>query len=92
MRKIPEPTSISAIFAFQVIVVVAIGFVVWFWVLSVYPASNMASFALLTPLFGVLAGWVIFDDQLTVTFVVALILVGSGIFLINRPQQQGATT
>ena len=34
--------TIVAIFAFQVIVVVAIGFVVWFWVLSVYPVSNMA--------------------------------------------------
>ncbi|MCZ6643098.1 MAG: DMT family transporter [Gammaproteobacteria bacterium] len=84
--------TIVAIFAFQVIVVVAIGFVVWFWVLSVYPISNMASFALLTPLFGVLAGWLIFDDQLTLAFVVSLILVGSGIFLINRPQQRGTTS
>ncbi len=84
--------TIVAIFAFQVIVVVAVGFVVWFWVLSVYPISNMASFALLTPLFGVLAGWLIFDDQLTLAFVVSLILVGSGIFLINRPQQRGTTS
>ncbi len=51
----------------------------------------MASFALITPLFGVLAGWLIFDDQLTLSFVVALILVGSGIFLINRPQQRETT-
>ena len=75
--------------SFAMAIVFAIGFVVWFWVLSVYPVSNMASFALLTPLFGVLAGWLIFDDQLTPALVVSLSLVGSGIFLINRPGKAG---
>jgi drug/metabolite transporter (DMT)-like permease len=75
---------IIGIFAFQVIVIVAIGFVVWFWILSIYPASSMASFSLLAPLFGVLSGWLIFDDPITPLFVVALLLVGAGIVLINQ--------
>jgi drug/metabolite transporter (DMT)-like permease len=71
-------------FAFQVIAIVAIGFVVWFWLLSIYPISDMASFSLLAPVFGVFFGWLIFDDEITPTFLAALLLVGSGIVLINR--------
>lgn len=82
--QVREPTAaILGIFAFQVVVIVAIGFVVWFWVLSVYPASNMASFSLLAPLFGVLSGWLIFADPLTPGFLIALGLVIAGLLLIN---------
>ncbi len=81
-----EPTLlISVVFAFQVIVVVCIGFITWFWILSIYPVSNMASFGLLTPIFGVFFGWLMFDDPLTTTFAVAVLLVGSGIVLVNKP-------
>ena len=77
--------AVWGIFAFQVIVIVAIGFVVWFWILSIYPVSHMASFSLLAPVFGVFFGWLIFDDALTPAFLAALVLVGAGIVLINRP-------
>ena len=75
---------VLGMFTFQVVVIVAVGFVVWFWILSVYPTSNMASFSLLAPLFGVLSGWLIFDDHISLTFVTALALVVGGIVLINR--------
>lgn len=75
--------GIIAIFAFQVIVVVSIGFLLWFWALSVYPASDMASFGLLTPLFGVFFGWLIFDDEFTPVFVASMGLVCAGIVLNN---------
>ena len=84
-ETIREPTPmILGIFAFQVIVVVAIGFVVWFWILSVYPVSKMASFSLLTPVFGVFFGWLVFDDALGLSFLAALLLVGLGLILVNR--------
>lgn len=80
-----EPTAaILGIFAFQVIVIVAIGFVVWFWILSIYPVARMASFSLLTPLFGIFFGWWIFDDPLPPSFLGALALVGVGLVLVNR--------
>ena len=72
------------IFTYQVVIVAAFGFVLWFWVLSIYPASKMTSFSFLTPLFGVLFGWIIFNEQLTINIIVALILVGAGIYLVNR--------
>lgn len=79
------PTAaIYGMFAFQVIVIVAIGFVVWFWILSVYPATSMASFSLLTPVFGIFFGWLIFNDALTPSFIAALLLVGVGLVLVNR--------
>ncbi len=75
--------EILGIFTFQFLVVVAFGFVVWFWILMIYPVSDMASFGLLTPIFGVFFGWLIFDDELTLSFILSLLMVGSGIFLIN---------
>lgn len=81
-----EPTTmIYGILAFQVIAIVSIGFLVWFWILSTYPVSSMASFSLLTPIFGVFFGWQIFDDAVTPALGIALLLAGAGIVLINRP-------
>jgi drug/metabolite transporter (DMT)-like permease len=85
-EPVREPTPmIYGILAFQVIAIVSIGFLVWFWILLTYPVSNMASFSLLTPIFGVFFGWQIFNDAITPTLGIALLLAGAGIILINRP-------
>ena len=76
--------EILAIFSFQVIFVVSIGFIFWFWAISVYPTSDMASFSLLSPLFGVFFGWIIFNDQITIEFIIALLMVIGGIVLSNK--------
>ncbi len=75
--------GIMMIFSFQVVFVASIGFLIWFWALSIYPASDMSSFGLLAPLFGVFFGWLIFDDTLTFRFILALGLVCAGILLNN---------
>ena len=81
-----EPTTtIMLVFAAQVIVVVAAGFLLWFWILSIYPVSNMASFGLLAPIFGVFFGWLLFNDPLTPTFVASVLLAGGGVVLVNLP-------
>jgi drug/metabolite transporter (DMT)-like permease len=82
-REIDLP--IVMIFSFQVIFVVSIGFLLWFWALSTYPAAEMASFGLLTPLFGVFFGWLIFDDVLSFWLLVSLGIVCGGIVLNNLP-------
>jgi drug/metabolite transporter (DMT)-like permease len=80
-----DPTTTHwAIFIVQTLIVVCVGFLTWFWVLSIYPASDMASFSFLAPLFGVLFGWLILGEEVTSTIVVALVLVGIGIVLVNR--------
>ena len=81
-----EPTLlIYGVLAFQVLVIVAFGFLVWFWILSIYPVSNMASFSLFTPVSGIFFGWLIFDDPMTAGFFAALFLAGAGILLVNLP-------
>ena len=79
----------AAIFLFQVLVVVSIGFLVWFWVLSIYPASDMASFGFLTPLSGVVFGWLILGEEVSLNLIVALVMVSAGIVLINRKPKRG---
>lgn len=82
---IRAPTAmIYSVFAFQVVAIAAFGFLAWYWLLSIYPVSNMTSFGLLSPIFGVFFGWLIFDDDLTLGFVVAMLTVGAGIVLVNK--------
>jgi len=84
-EPVREPTPIIwGILAFQVIFVACIGFLMWIWLLSIYPTSDMASFSLLTPLFAIAFGWLIFDDTITVLFLLALALVLCGLVLVNR--------
>ena len=79
---------ILGVFGFQVIAVASLGFLLWTWILTIYPVSNMASFSLLAPLFGVFFGWLIFDDPITPPFLLALGLVAAGLLLINRRSAQ----
>lgn len=73
-----------AVFAVMVVGVVAIGFLVWFWILSIYPSSEMASYAFLSPVFGVIFGWLLLGEEIGLTIIGALVLVSAGIVLINR--------
>jgi len=84
-----EPTAVTwLVFAFQVLVVVSIGFLTWFWVLSVYPVSNMAVFSFLAPVFGVLFGWLILHEQIGGPILAALIFIAVGIVLVNWPTEK----
>lgn len=88
-----EPTAIIwSIFAFQVLVVASLGFMVWLWVLAHYPVSSMASYSLLTPLFGVFFGWFIFDENLSTTFISASLAVCGGLYMINRKPAAPSST
>ncbi|MCF1709710.1 DMT family transporter [Tabrizicola sp. J26] len=69
---------------FQAVVVVTGGFVAWLWVLSVYPASTVASFSFLTPIFGMLLGWILLGEPIGPGILGAAALVAVGIILINR--------
>ena len=69
---------------FQSIIVVAGGFLFWLWLLSKYPASGVASFSFLTPIFTIFFGWLILGEVMTIDFIIAAFLVISGLILINR--------
>ena len=75
--------SIMFIFLFQSLIIVAAGFLIWFWVLSIYPASLMASYSFFGPIFGVFFGWLIFKEEISITIILSLLFVSVGIYLIN---------
>ncbi len=72
--------------AYQTIWVVAITYLAWFWLIRYYPAPKIASFTFFTPIFGVFAGWLILDEPLTIALLVALALVATGVWLVNRQE------
>jgi drug/metabolite transporter (DMT)-like permease len=82
--------ALAGIFAFQVLAVVCFGFILWFWALKIYPASNMTSFSFLAPLFGVFFSWLILHEEITANVIAALALVAIGIVLVNRKPRPGA--
>ena len=79
------------VFAAQVILVVCVGFLTWFWILSIYPPASMASFSFLCPLFGVIFAWLFMNEEISLSIIGALILVSIGIVLINRTPKTKAS-
>jgi uncharacterized membrane protein len=85
----PLPSALGAqplaLMAFQTIVVTFASYLVWFWLVRHYPATQVASFTLLTPLAGLLAGVGLLGEPLTLRLLVACGTVAAGIVLVNRP-------
>ena len=70
--------------AYQTVVIAFASYLAWFWLLARYPASHMAAFTFWTPIFGLLAGWLLLAEPVTPWLVVAILLVAAGIYLVNR--------
>ncbi len=70
---------------YQSVWIAFITYLAWFWLVKKYPASRLASFTFLTPLFGVIAGGVLLDEPITAMLLLSLTLVAIGIYLVNRP-------
>ena len=79
-----------AALAFQAIFIVAVTYVLWFWLMRRYPAAGLSSFAFLTPVFGVLCGGLLLHEPLSIRIFLALALIGIGLIIVNRPQKQRA--
>ena len=78
-----QPVHFAGLF-FQVVIVVTAGFILWLWLLSIYPASGVASFSFLTPVFGLTLGWLLLGEPIGPGILGAASLVTLGIVLINR--------
>jgi len=81
------PTRLSpgplAWLAFQIVVVSFASYLLWFWLVRHYPATQLSAFTLLTPVLGLLAGVALMADPLTLRLVCALIGVSLGILLVH---------
>jgi drug/metabolite transporter (DMT)-like permease len=84
----PWPTALSPLawssLLFQAVVVTFASYLLWFWLMRHYPATRLASFTLLTPVFGLLLGALLLGEPITARLLVALAAVSCGIVLVNR--------
>lgn len=69
---------------FQIVAVASLGFLFWFWLITIYPASSVASFSFLSPVASVLLGWLLLGEEVGASVWGALVLVAAGIYLVNR--------
>jgi drug/metabolite transporter (DMT)-like permease len=80
------PLTVTAVL-YQGIIVVAISYLVWFWLLRHYPAGDLSTFAFLTPVFGLLFGALLLSEPVGPQLLVALALLAIGLFLVAyRPR------
>ncbi len=85
MTGVPGAVALWSM-AYQTIWVVAITFLLWFTMVLRYSASRLSAFTFLTPLFGVMAGYLVMGDAITSGFALAVALVVGGLILVNRPK------
>lgn len=69
---------------FQTVIVTFASYLLWFWLVRHYPATQISSFTLLTPIFGLAAGVGLLGEPLTLRLVLALAAVVTGIALVSR--------
>ncbi len=84
----PLPPHLSPLawssLAFQTTVVSFASYLLWFWLIRHYPATRLASFTMLTPVFGLVLGAVLLSEPVTARLLLALVTVAAGIYLVNR--------
>ena len=85
-EALPHQLSLVAAGAmlFQIVVVSFASYLLWFWLINHYPATHLASFTLVTPLFGLLSGVALLGEPATQRLLIALAAVATGIVLVNR--------
>jgi O-acetylserine/cysteine efflux transporter len=73
---------------YQSLVVVALGYGTWYWLLNRYKVNQVMPFMLLVPFFGVLGGVVFLSEPLTLALMGGglLTIVGVGIIILRRPR------
>ena len=88
LAHVPGWLAISVV-TYQAIWIVGLTFTIWFALVQTYSASKLSAFTFITPLFGVVASYLIMHDELTLAFGAAALLVIAGLYLVNRPEVTG---
>lgn len=78
-----QPIHLFALL-FQILAIATFGYIFWFFLMAIYPASGVASFSFLSPVFSVFFGWALLGEKIGGNTIAALCLVAVGLVLINR--------
>ncbi len=84
----------SAFAATSLLLQAAVGafasYLAWMWMLGHYPATKLSVFAFLTPVFALLFGAFWLNEHISISLLLAMTLVATGIVLVNRRQRVAA--
>ena len=75
---------------YQTVVIAAVSYLAWFWLIQQYRVTSLGSFTFLSPLFGVILGGVLLGEELPALLWLGLALAAAGIYLVNRPPRAAA--
>ncbi|NLW05606.1 MAG: DMT family transporter [Pseudomonadaceae bacterium] len=75
--------SVIASLAFHGIGVAFLAFLLWFWLLTHYKASQLGILSFMTPVMGVLLGSWWLDEQIEINFIIGAGLIIAGLLLVN---------
>jgi drug/metabolite transporter (DMT)-like permease len=68
---------------FQTLIVCVVGMLLWFWLLTVYPASRLGALCFLTPVFGIIFGVALLRESVDPQFILGATTVLAGILLVS---------
>jgi drug/metabolite transporter (DMT)-like permease len=91
ITRVPGPLAVSLVI-YQAVWVVGLTFLLWIALVKRHSASKLSAFTFITPLFGVVASYLILHDTLNPVFGGAAALVIAGLFLVNRPSSSARAT
>lgn len=69
---------------YQAVIVTFASYLLWFWLLTRYPATKVQAFVFLSPVFGTLFAALLLSEPLTPRLLLGLLGVGVGLALVNR--------
>jgi len=74
-----------AAFAYLVLAVSVVAYLLWFKILTMSAATAASSYYFLMPPLGILLGWLLLGEQVAVSDLFGIVPVVLGIFLVTRP-------
>jgi O-acetylserine/cysteine efflux transporter len=80
--------------AYQSVLVMVLGYGVWYSMMRRFPLNQVMPFTLLVPFFGVVGGVLLLSERLTLLMLLggAVTIIGVGIIVIRRPRVIAPTT
>jgi len=75
--------SAAAAIAYIALAATLVGYGLWGHLLKLYPAARVAPFALLVPIFGLLAAWLVVGEQFGTARIIGIAIVFAGLAIAN---------
>jgi drug/metabolite transporter (DMT)-like permease len=81
----PSAVAVAALL-YQAVFVVGVTYAIWYWLLKRYRAPELSALTFISPVVGVLEGWLALGERPGPIFIAALAGVAAGIVLLSWPR------